>query len=110
MRSWLWLILSGCSAAQAGSLVDVEVVDRESGTVLPVYAQHTKQWIAGMPGHRYSVRLVNHSGERVLAVLSVDGVNAVSGETASTQQTGYVLEPWQRTEISGWRKVSRMAA
>ncbi len=112
MRSWLWLILSGCSAAaQAGSLVDVEVVDRESGTVLPVYAQHTKQWIAGMPGHRYSVRLVNQSGERVLAVLSVDGVNAVSGETASTQQTGYVLEPWQRTEISGWRKdMSQVAA
>ena len=32
-------------------------------------------------------------GGRVLVVLSVDGVNAVSGETAAVGQTGYVLAP-----------------
>jgi len=40
----------------------------------------------------------------VLAVLSVDGVNAISGETAGSSQAGYVLEPWQQVEIRGWRK------
>src|SRR5690606_41541862 len=44
------------------------------------------------------------SAGRVLAVLSVDGVNAISGETAATAQTGYVLDVWQSTEIKGWRK------
>ena len=39
----------------------------------------------GMPGHRYAVRLTNTSGERVLVVLSVDGVNAVSGEDARSR-------------------------
>ena len=38
------------------------------------------------------------------AVLSVDGVNAVSGQTANPDQTGYVLAPFESTEISGWRK------
>ncbi|MBL0163667.1 MAG: hypothetical protein IPP82_08530 [Xanthomonadales bacterium] len=37
-------------------------------------------------------------------VLSVDGVNAVSGETASANQSGYVLDAWESTEINGWRK------
>jgi hypothetical protein len=40
----------------------------------------------------------------LLAIVSVDGVDAVSGETAGLQQSGYVLSPWQRTAIRGWRK------
>jgi hypothetical protein len=39
-----------------------------------------------------------------MAVLSVDGVNAVTGETASPEQSGYVLDAWESTEIAGWRK------
>src|SRR3546814_1568020 len=50
------------------------------------------------------VGLTNTSGERVLVVLSVDGVNAVTGEDADPSQAGYVLAPWQSTEIDGWRK------
>jgi hypothetical protein len=43
-------------------------------------------------------------------VLSVDGVNAISGETAATAQTGYVLAPWQSADITGWRKSDDEAA
>jgi hypothetical protein len=43
-------------------------------------------------------------------VLSVDGVNAVSGETAAVGQTGYVLAPYQSAEITGWRKSLSEAA
>ena len=38
---------------------------------------------------------------------SVDGVNVVSGETASPSQSGYVLDPYESVEISGWRKSLR---
>jgi hypothetical protein len=96
--------LLGSRAAQAGHYVEVEVVDRDTGQVATVHAHDGQYWLAGTPGHRYAVRLQNRSGERVLAVLSVDGVNAVSGQTASAQQTGYVLGPWQTTEVAGWRK------
>jgi hypothetical protein len=37
-------------------------------------------------------------------VPSVDGVNAITGETASPEQSGYVLEPYGFVEIAGWRK------
>jgi hypothetical protein len=65
---------------------------------------------AAPAGSRVAVRLTNRSGSRVLVVLSVDGVNAVSGETAATGQTGYVLGPWASAEITGWRKSYAEAA
>jgi len=92
------------STAHAGNLLDLAVVDRDTGQTLPTYADDDRLYVAGTPGHRYSVRLVNRTGARVLAVLSVDGVNAVSGQTADTNQTGYVLDAWESTEIAGWRK------
>lgn len=98
------LVLTAASSARAGHYVDVEVIDRDTGLVATTHAHDGQYWIAGTPGHRYAVCLRNNTGERVLAVLSVDGVNAVSGETASAQQAGYVLGPWQSTEVAGWRK------
>lgn len=98
------LVFATAVPAHAGNLLDLAVVDRDNGQTLPTYASGGKLYVAGTPGHRYSVRLTNRSGGRVLAVLSVDGVNAVSGQTASPDQTGYVLDAWQSTEISGWRK------
>ena len=88
----------------AASLVNVDVVDRDTGQWLPETPHRGDTWVAGTPGHRYAVRLTNTSSERVLVVLSVDGVNAVTGETAHPSQAGYVLAPWQSTEIAGWRK------
>lgn len=118
MRTLLALLLlavaslAGAHARHASNpLVSLDVIDRDTGQTLPNWQHDGDAWIAGTPGHRYAVRLTNRSGERVLAVLSVDGVNAVSGETASPQQTGYVLEPYQSTEVAGWRKsLSQVAA
>lgn len=94
-----------CTAvASAHPLVRMEIVDRDSGRWLEQHVRRSDTWVAGMPGHRYAVRLTNTSGERVLVVLSVDGVNAVTGQTADPSQAGYVLAPWQSTEIGGWRK------
>jgi hypothetical protein len=93
-----------CLPAPAHALVDVAIVDRDEGRLLPQYRHHGERWLAGVPGHRYAIRLTNTGSERVLVVLSVDGVNAVTGEDADPSQGGYVLAPWQSTEIGGWRK------
>ena len=102
--------LIAAPAFAVGNLVDVQVVARARGDTLPVYADRGMSWIAGRPGDRYALRLTNRSPGRVLVVLSVDGVNAVSGETAAVDQIGYVLAPWQTTEITGWRKSLSEAA
>ncbi|MGG6462018.1 hypothetical protein [Solilutibacter silvestris] len=96
--------------ARAGDWLDLSIVDRDSGSTLPEYRHRGDTWVPGAPGHRYSVRLINTSGERLLVVLSVDGVNAISGQTAATEQSGYVLEPGQSAEIDGWRKSMQRVA
>jgi hypothetical protein len=91
-------------SAHAGRLLDMDIVSRNTGQALQTYYHRGSSYVVGNPGERYSVRLRNRTGGRVLAVLSVDGVNAVTGETASPSQSGYVLEPYESVEITGWRK------
>jgi hypothetical protein len=85
-------------------LATVEVYDRHDNALLPVYVAGGERWVVGTPGHEYTIRIRNHTGQRILAVPSVDGVNAITGETASPEQSGYVLEPYGFVEIAGWRK------
>ena len=104
------MLAGGCAHAVSGT-VDVRVMDRATGETLPMYWQDGKWWVPGKPGRRYAVALTNRSGGRVLTVLSVDGVNVISGETAAPDQTGYVLSSGQFAQITGWRKdMSRVAA
>ena len=92
------------TACQAHPLVDLSIVDRDTGATLPTYGHHGRSYVPGEPGHHYALHLYNHTGERVMVVLSVDGVNAVTGQTAGTDQAGYVLGPWEAADIDGWRK------
>ena len=97
---------SGCfpNPPRSAQLVLMDLIDRDSGQTLSEYHHRGQDWVPGTPGRRYSVRLSNMTGQRVLVVLSVDGVNAVSGQTAAPSQAGYVLDPWETAEIAGWRK------
>jgi hypothetical protein len=94
--------LSAC--ARQATLVDVQVQNQDTGALLQRLPHRGRDYLEGQPGERFAVVLQNLTGERVLAVLSVDGVNAISGQTAGGSQAGYVLEAWQRIEVRGWRK------
>jgi hypothetical protein len=87
-----------------GKLADVSIVDRNTGTVLAAHYYRGEYWVAGQPGARYGIRIHNARGERLLAVTAVDGVNVLSGDTAGWGQSGYVFDPWQGYDITGWRK------
>jgi hypothetical protein len=90
--------------AAATALVDVAVISRATGQRIPVYSHAGRLYVPGTPGERYTVYVANRTGERVMTVVSVDGINVVTGETASPDQNGYVLAPGQSFEINGWRK------
>jgi hypothetical protein len=97
-------LMSAAPAHAVGRLMDVSVIDRDSGATLPVYRHGGQWWVAGQPGARYAIQVTNATDARVIGVMSVDGVNVISGETASWDQTGYVLSRWQSAQITGWRK------
>ena len=86
------------------ALVELEIVDRDSGRRLQSWHHQGQAWVAGEPGRPYAIGLRNLTGSRVLVVLSVDGLNAIDGRSAAFGQAGYVLGPWQALEVTGWRK------
>ena len=98
------LSLTSLPAQAIGRLADISIIDRDTGATLPVHYAQGEYWVAGHPGARYAVNVKNRTGERILAVPSVDGVNVVSGETASWEQNGYVFSAYERYQITGWRK------
>jgi hypothetical protein len=98
------LAATSLNAHALGRLADVSIIDRETGAVIATHYYKGEYWIAGRPGARYAIAIRNRSAERVLAVTAVDGVNVISGDTASWDQTGYVFDPRQGYQIDGWRK------
>lgn len=97
-------VASTCEAQAVRGLADVSIIDRDSGVALDTHYYRGEYWVAGRPGGRYAIEIHNRTGERLLAVTSVDGVNVVSGETAAWDQGGYVFSPGDRYQITGWRK------
>ncbi len=95
---------AGPSVAAAGSLGRLDLVSRSDGRPLPVHHGDGLDWVVGTPGQEYSVRVCNADAGRVLAVISVDGVNVITGDTAAPSQSGYVLGAYECADIGGWRK------
>jgi hypothetical protein len=98
------LAVATLQAHAVGRLADLSVVDRSTGASLPVYFHGGQYWVAGKPGARYAISLCNKTGERLLAVTSVDGINVLSGANAAWGQTGYVFARHSCYDVSGWRK------
>lgn len=97
-------VAAAAHAAAHGSLADISVYDRAEGKWLQVYRHEGRAYVVGKPGHEYQVRVANRLREDLLAVVSVDGVNVITGQTADPSQSGYVLSPRGSLEIRGWRK------
>ena len=100
--------LGGATGALAQpELVDFKVVDRETRPAAPgLVRHHGRFFVAGEPGG--ALRVAHHQlptpAACVLVVMSVDGINVLTGETAGKDQRGYVFEPYQSWDLPGWRK------
>jgi hypothetical protein len=104
-------LLAAGQALAHRNLAEVTVYDRSEGTWLPVYRHEGRVYVVGKPGHEYQVRVTNRVGEDLLAVVSVDGVNVITGQTAHPSQSGYVLAPHGHLDMNGWRRnLSQTAA
>jgi hypothetical protein len=86
------------------ALVAVSVeLDGQTASLYPAPDGSGRYYVEARQGCRYSVALANRTGERVGVVLTVDGLNAISGERDTGRGRMYVLDPWQRTTVQGWR-------
>jgi hypothetical protein len=97
-------------ALAVGRSADVNVVDRGNGRRLPVYWHAGQAYVVGKPGSEYRVEVRNRERGDLLAVISVDGVNVITGESAHPAQSGYVVGPRGRLAVDGWRKTLERTA
>jgi hypothetical protein len=104
------LLCTGHTLAH-GRVADLSIYDRTQARRLEVYWHDGRAYVAGKPGNEYQITLRSRTGEDLLAVVSVDGVNVITGQTADPSQSGYILAPRGAMDIQGWRKsLSQTAA
>jgi len=92
--------------AADGSLVDVQV--KVEGRDAPLYFRPgtwDRHYFQAFKGRNYALVVRNNTGRRVGVLIAVDGINVVNGERSnlSRGEAMYVLDPYEKAEISGWR-------
>lgn len=104
-------LLAAEPALAHGRLADISVYDRSEGRWLQVHHHEGRAYVVGKPGHEYQVRVTSRLREELLAVMSVDGVNVITGQSANPSQSGYVISPGASLDVQGWRRnLSQTAA
>jgi hypothetical protein len=87
--------------SQAGTY---ELQVMTDGGQAPTYYHSGENYVMGQRGQRYTLRIHNHSGRRIEAVVSVDGRDVVDGKTADYRsKRGYLVQPWGYVDVDGWR-------
>lgn len=88
------------------------VIESKDGRPMRELAHEGRTYVESREGTEYSIRLTNNTGGRVLAVLSVDGINAISGKPTSDNpsEAGYVLGAGETHVIKGYRVDENTAA
>ena len=63
-----------------------------------------RTYVVGEHGDRYMIQIRNHTGNRVEAVATVDGLDVIDGRAGSYRKRGYIVGPFATVEIDGFRR------
>ena len=81
------------------------------GSPAPTFWHDGENYVMGHTGERYIIRVHNHTGRRIEAVVTVDGRDAIDGKTGDFQhKRGYLVPAWGQVDIDGWRLSQSRAA
>lgn len=80
-------------------------VEDEDGNSLATFVKDGRTFLLGEPGLRYNIRVRNPTGQRIEAVISVDGRDAMSGQPGDyVNQRGYVIPAYGSLLVEGFRR------
>jgi len=80
------------------------IVPSKAGFVkIPEYGHQGSVFVEGRQDQRFGLRLRNDRADRVLAVISIDGVSVLDGTPCTPQSNGYVLPAFSSYDLLGWR-------
>lgn len=107
-------LITFCFAAQAEASnhqgpYSVELL--MNGVSQPVYNHNGQAFVAGAYGHAYQIRVRNHSGRRIEAVVAVDGRDVITGQPVNPRHhRGYLVPAMSSTTIEGFRSSTQTVA
>lgn len=116
----LGFLFMATDACAASGPPRAELRDRAAGYELTVlidgipastYSHNGQTYVLGHLGARYTLRVANHSGRRIEAVMSVDGRDVIDGKAGDYRtKRGYLIPAWGHVDIDGWRISNVQAA
>ena len=74
-----------------------------NGRACKEYTHKGMSFIEARHGTNYTVKIKNDNPYRVMAVLSVDGLDVISGKVAAESDTGYIIDAHGTLDVKGYR-------
>lgn len=81
-----------------------------NGSPAKEYYHQGSHYMEGKENSKFSIRLKNNSGSRVLFVPTVDGLSVMSGDKASFESRGYIVSAYDSITVEGWRTSDKNVA
>lgn len=82
----------------------------EGGNPLEGYRAADRAFVLGHAGQRYTIRLENRTPARFEALVTVDGLDVISGQPGSYGSRGYILPAYGHIDIEGFRRDNETVA
>lgn len=73
------------------------------GSKARTYKHQGRVYVEGKVGSEFTVNIKNNNPQRVLAVLTVDGLSVMDGKEGSYKSGGYIIPAWGNVKVPGWR-------
>jgi hypothetical protein len=74
-----------------------------NGRSVREYNHKGNTFIESRHGSAYTIKIKNDNSYRVMVVLSVDGLDVITGKAAEDSNKGYIVDGYSSTEIKGYR-------
>lgn len=74
-----------------------------NGNKVKQYSYEGKLFIEAKEGSEFEIDIHNNTYNRILSIISVDGINALDGNPADIDGNGYVIDNNRNARIKGWR-------
>lgn len=74
-----------------------------NGRACKEYSQNGNTYIESRHGSNYTVKIKNDNPHRIMTVVSVDGLDVISGKAAAESDTGYIIDAHGTLDVKGYR-------
>lgn len=75
----------------------------DNGNKITEFSHEGRTYIEGRKGSRYKIKITNHWHTRIKVIISVDGLDILSGKRATPNSGGYVINGYATEIFDGWR-------